>query len=241
MLKKEEKRFLYRAHALAVAGSFTKPHNEHMEAQAGSALSITGGVASGRVENFRHRDIVSFSSAYTQVVGTEGSGEGDYTTLTTATIEGLNIMGVLRADLVVARMALHHYMDGREASVLTIGSHIDGLKIAGHPVDLEHDPEILSTWDTFSKAADGHRARGVRVAGDIIPCSMMRKVSSPPGLTVDRHRIDFPEFGSIYLGEMFVKDGHRRLTMMRVELGCSTDGSVTIGDVDGNGTPAPPV
>ena len=86
MADKPNKRFLYHAHTTALAGTLRKPFSEHIETQAGSALSVTGGVSNSRVEKFRHRDMLSCDAAYTTAVG--HGEDGVHTTLVTATVGG---------------------------------------------------------------------------------------------------------------------------------------------------------
>lgn len=238
MFKKKDSRFLYHAHAVALAGSFTKPHREHMEALAGSVLPITGGLAAARVNGFKHRELISCRAAYTQCTGVEGE-HGDHTTLMTATVEGLNVMDVLTADKVVARLASHHYMDEKkEPTFLATGSHIENLRIGGHLVNLDHDEDVCSKWHGYSDAVRGHAKRKIKPQNlGIIATSMYKGATQPPGMKAIRHRIEFPEFGVIYLGEYYISGAQRRLTMMRIVLGCVNDGDVSAGEVTGNGTP----
>src|SRR5208283_2842736 len=98
-----EQQFLYHALASGVSGQITLPFQHLIEVQAPSALPSTGGYSASRVEGFRYEDILSFSSASTVATGSE-SGES-FNTLATATVEGLNILNVVKADRVVARLA----------------------------------------------------------------------------------------------------------------------------------------
>ena len=243
MLKREGQRFLYRAHAVGLSASFQKPYVESLGSIASTALAITGGVASARETNYKYRDILSFSLAETHLIGHETTEQGVHNTLTTTTIEGLNVMNVLMADRIVLRMASRHFMDDAEAAHTFVGSHIENLRIGGHAVDINYDSSVLAEWDTFSKAKAGFQKRRPDrqdLASHTLPMSIVTAVSAPPGMVTEGNRIDFPEFGSIYLGEVFIKDGQRRITMMRLALGCPVRGDVTIADGDGNGQPINP-
>ena len=243
MIRKPEKRFLYQASAVAAAGSFTRPRPEFLEVQAASALPVTGGVASARVENFRFRDLVSFRVANTSTVGTYHPESGRYNTLATAVVEGLNVMDVVTADRVVARLAAHYYLDEREPSILTVGSHFENLRVGGQLVHFRPDPSILSDWDTYSKALEGcgSRRQGSRIEGASVSTSILADVACEGGVSTSGHRIDFPEFGSIYLGEIQIRSQERRLTMLRIAFGCATEGDAAFADVDGHGQPVPPL
>jgi hypothetical protein len=49
------------------------------------------------------------------------------------------------------------------------------------------------------------------------------------------------DFGTLYLGEFRISKYARRLTMLRVELGCDREGSVSFADGAGNGHWEPPI
>jgi hypothetical protein len=187
---------------------------------------------------------VSFRAAYTQAIGTEDATGGSWNSLVTATVEGLNIQNVVTCDRIVARLASHHYMDGREPSIITLGSHFENLRVAGQPVHYEPDGQILREWDTMSRAQEGCAGRkpySLSADNRRIFSSIVRNVSCPGGVEVKDNVIYFAEFGAIHLGEIMISDGERRLTMMRIEFGCEVEGNGSFSDVGGNGLPSPPL
>ena len=117
------------------ADSSTRPFCEPLPVQAASFLTPAGGYGSARVEHFRFHEIISFKAAYTQVMGTRHT-EKDvdiFDTLAQAVIEDLNILGVVTADRIVARITSRHRSDAAspEMAASPFGSRIDNLKIAG--------------------------------------------------------------------------------------------------------------
>jgi hypothetical protein len=242
MLTKETQRFLYRAQAVGLGATFQKPYVENIGSLASAALAVTGGVASGSECEFKYRDILSFGLAKTHLVGNPGTDPGVFSTLTTTMVEWLNVMNVLMTDRIVMRMASRHFMDYSEPIFTFLGSHIENLRLGGFPVEIKYDAEVLAEWDTFTKAKEGYRKRYPerKDPGDTVPLSIVAEISAGPGMKTENNRIDFPEFGSIYLGEAFIKRNGRRLTMMRLALGCPVRGDVTIADGDGNGAPINP-
>ena len=241
MFKSEGRRFLYQAGALAAGGTFTKPYNEFMESQASSVLPIDGGMGRARVEKFAHRNIVAFDAAETQVLGQPGTAPDTHACLATATIEGLNTLNMVTASRVSARLAWHSFDDGQETQFQAVGSYIENLRVAGQPVDVKLDEEVLSGWDTYAKAREGMIKRtGMEIQwGKAVGASIVASISRIAGATVDGNRIDVPEFGSIHLGEIYISLATRRLVMMRIRYGCPVDGSAGYGDVEGNGYPFP--
>src|SRR5581483_4186550 len=109
MIKNEPKRFLFRAHAVALSAHIRSPHYDHLPPDVSLALPISGGTGSKRMEKIRFRDIISVESASVHVAGvSHRNGDGvaeKHSTLATATIEGLDILGVVKADRIVARLA----------------------------------------------------------------------------------------------------------------------------------------
>ena len=97
--------------------------------------------------------------AETHLVGNTGTEPGVFTTLTTTTVECLNVMNVLTADRIVLRMSSRHFMDYSEPTFTFLGSHIENLRLGGYPVEIKYDAEVLAEWDTFTKAKEGYRKR----------------------------------------------------------------------------------
>jgi hypothetical protein len=233
---------------VALAATFTKPRAEFLEAQAPVAIPGTGGVSSSVVENFNFRDIISFRRGYSHAMGTHNPDTGAFNTLVTSVMEGFNIMGVVTVDRVVARLASKHFIEpppGQttipEPSILTIGSHIENLRIAGHRVTCKPNNKVLSDWGTYSEARDGcdPLSKTVEVEGSLICTSIFSELEcdlKPVG-----NRIDIPEFGSLFFGEILITEAERKLTMIRFELGCSVQASGSGPEVGGNGSPVPPL
>ncbi len=141
-------RFFYRGNAFAIGGYMNRPYKEIIETQASSVLPNIGGGAQAEVSDYRYRDLISFSSARSKVLGNvdERDGERIYNTLSTVTVENLNVADVVTADRVVARMVSERHEGQAELPMLPIGSYFSNLKIAGVPVE-------LPTHDWLFKAA----------------------------------------------------------------------------------------
>ena len=60
------------------------------------------------------------------------------------------------------------------------------------------------------------------------------------GLPVVNGGLRVKDFATLYLGEYRITKFSRRLTMLRVELGCATGGSLNLGEGSGNGQWEPP-
>jgi hypothetical protein len=146
-------RFNYHASATGVAGRIEIPFDEIIPIQGSMALPPTGGSGSVRVDEFRFRNILSFSSVTTVVAGSRSERDQTYDALATTTIENFDVLGVVTADRIVARIASVHPEDGGPPSITPLGSHFDNLRIAGYPVEVD-----LAT-DTFTRLDTGHKVR----------------------------------------------------------------------------------
>jgi len=126
----------FHASTHAAWGHLTRPFDEIMPVQASLSLPGTGGFGSARVDRFNFRGIFAFESAEAVVSGSYDEKNQSYDSTATVTITGLNIMHVLTADRVVARVSTEHPESG-PLSVTPIGSYFENLRLASHPLDLD--------------------------------------------------------------------------------------------------------
>jgi hypothetical protein len=253
--------FLYHAQGCAFGGVMRRPYNEVLEAKAATALPQTGGVAFADEPGFNYKDLFRFDKASTRASGTR-DGNGTHKTTITSTVEGLNITDVVKAACIVASLTTRHNGTEDEAHVDPSGSQFTGLTISGYPVAVDLDIPLMCQLDTLRGFKDKYaKDAGFRkMASDrfgwsglnwpnpdtlpepkgIVSCSLVKTISCGcPGLTINGNSIKVPNFGTIYLAEYWAKAGSRRLTMMRFALGSPTEGDVTVGGIDGNGTGFP--
>ncbi len=141
--------FFYHAHGVALGGVIVRPFNKTIEAQAAMSLPITGGHGIAHSGSFQFENIVSFESAHTEVSGSQSAQDGSYDTMVTTTVEGLNIMNVLTADKIVARISTVHLADADQPKISPLGSEIVNLRFAGYPAEVDLDLDLFSTLDTF--------------------------------------------------------------------------------------------
>jgi len=65
----------------------------------------------------------------------------------------------LKADRIVARMAVYHSPDHKsEASYDITGSYFENLRIAGYPIDVKLATHVFHDHDTYSKVAKSHQS-----------------------------------------------------------------------------------
>lgn len=155
------RRYRFKGTAFAAAGVITTPFREIIETQAPCTLSDVGGYGCSRVPAFSHRNLLRFHSAHTEVTGSQThldkQGQGEtYSTLVKARIEGLDIMGMISADLVVANLvSTYNSTVDDQPSIRLIGSRFENLKIAGSPVHVEMS---IATLDRHHRHKDLKKA-----------------------------------------------------------------------------------
>jgi len=157
-------RFRFKGTAIGASGYISVPFNEVIEVQAASALSEIGGHGSARSVDFRHREMVRFDLAYSEVVGStcncnENDGKPVFSTRVRAAVEGLNIMDMVTADRIVAHLVSTFEAEGPgEPSVRLLGSRFENLRIAGIPVKVIPAVDVLDKHNTYTsfREAYGH-------------------------------------------------------------------------------------
>jgi hypothetical protein len=264
MHRPEKQQFFFHGAALALGGEITRPFSEIIETQAATSLPTVGGYGAARVEKFRYRDLISFERATSVVTGSTRDGVHD--TLSTVTVEGLNIMNVVTADKVVARLTSSHPAIG-DVSLLPVGSYFENLRIAGvtfaprpHEVlercgrlsELESryhsedtpfvDPQgrpyrFPEPKTEAAAAAQGGQVR--RIDDCVVVTSIFDHPPSGPWEVGPGGGIYIANFGEIRLGQYVVTRESRRLTMIVIHLGCAIHGQVSIAEDVGNGTGYP--
>ena len=246
-------RFAFRAGAAAAGGVFTRPFTEPLPVQAASFLMPVGGYGSARVAHFRYHEIISFKAGYTQVMGTTHvlpDGAVVRETLASAVVEGLNILDVITADRVVARLtSTHPSPDGKtEMSASIVGSYFENLQIAGQPVRPTCHPQLFDATMKSDIVRDKVPVFDPDAPEDGAPLVLSRdatlrfsifqplKAAIAGARLFPGCRVTIPSVGDIYLGEFVVTGDHRQLTMIRVDLHSPEAGCVAFGSVEGNGS-----
>jgi hypothetical protein len=276
--------YLYHADALALGGNLIRPLQNVVSSQAACSLPPSGGVASSRVDKFSMNGLVSFDSAQSDLAGgTETKGGKQYSvTRVSVVVENLNVLNMVMADRIVMRLAAEHEDGAAEPSIITTGSHYDGLRIAGHAVEVTTGHDLFSSMPTFDhfqnawkKNIAGKKKIMSSLMGSTLPAapakdapqhlhdvhngcqqqckapdikqtmlsSFVTKVAGISGSEINCWGpiIVVPQFGTIYLGEVMVSHGQRRVNMLRLELGSPDGGNFSFGSGGSNGSPYPPV
>ena len=144
MSAENERTHRYQAETVVLTGQLDHPVSQKIEPQANSKLPEKGGYVNQRSDSFRIESVISYRSAYSHVSGSKSPKPGrGWDTLTTTVVEGLNVMEVLTADRVVGQTITEHPLVGYVPTISFLGTRFENLRIAGHPVELEIDPDIF--------------------------------------------------------------------------------------------------
>jgi hypothetical protein len=147
-----ERQFHFHADASPVGGHITHPFEQIITTEASSSLAQAGGLVTGVHESYRLDPIVSAQKAYSHISGAKNHQTGNWTTLTTSVVEFLNVLEVVTADRIVARLAVEHPKVGYTPRVSFVGSQFINLRVNGHVVHPKIDHSAFNAeHGTFPK------------------------------------------------------------------------------------------
>jgi hypothetical protein len=238
----------FHAGGQAFSAEFTRPVPYQVPALAAAFLPTIGGHGQARVDDYDVPRLVKFKSAHTH---TSGSFQ-DLKTATaqvTTTIEGLNILGIVTADRITARLTTEHKIDRAEGHILAFGSEFENLRIGGYEFKIRLRHELLLHNDTHAKlvkqiASEKKSGRMAGTKGGVTVCSLVEEIETDfPGWSkADKkcHVVKIPHFGEISFAELICQQGTKTLTMLRFDLGSPDGGKGTTAEVAMNGPQYPP-
>ena len=154
-------RFRFHGHAIGAGGRIHHPFHEFIDIQAASVLPEIGGHGSSHSHDFRYRDILRFDHAHTEVTGSRvdgPSGKPTHKSLVRARVDGLDIMGMVTADRVEARVVsfTDDDADGEPCFKFT-GSYFENLRIAGVPVKVHLAVDVFDRLQKHRHLAQSYR------------------------------------------------------------------------------------
>jgi hypothetical protein len=138
----------YHGDACAFGGVFQSPIPQTVAPQASLSLPPSGGYGSSNAGSFNFQNLVSYSAASTVVSGELQSA--GWVTYVTATVENLNVLGILTADSLSAQISTIHPLDGDNPTVSFAGTTINNLQISGVKVGLTYNLNICAQTDMDS-------------------------------------------------------------------------------------------
>jgi hypothetical protein len=249
MSRRPRQSFAYHADAYALNASFHRPVACQIEALAPTCLPVIGGHAQASVKDFCVPRLAKFASAHSHVSGSMQDAS-TATTQAITTIHGLNIMDVITADRIVARLTSEHSLKDPEGHILAIGSTFENLRIAGFTFNIILRHELLldsKTHVDLTKKVASLKKNGKIAdtnASGVTLCSLVEEIKTDfPGLSdadKKKHIIQIPHLGTISFAELISVAGMKTLTMLRFDLGSPDGAGGTAGGASVNGKTPPP-
>jgi len=140
----------YHAEAHLLSGELEHPIKQPIESYARVVLENTRreGLITQTVGETNIEGLISFRSGHTRVIGTQvrnktdifGNDHAGWVTLSSAELEGLNVLDIITADRVIAQVSTEHPMtEGHVPRVTFLGTSFENLRIGGYPVKVELD------------------------------------------------------------------------------------------------------
>jgi len=274
--------FYYHADASVLGGTLTQPVSRVLAADGSVSLAQAGGFNSLTLEAFRLDSLVAFNTANVTVSGTEQKEQGGWRTITSATVEQLNVLNVVTADRIVAQVSVMHYFDENRPTQITFnGTQFVNLRVNGEPVELTMDRRVYgaATFDGQDSDSGGRAPTKRPCFNDLIQvaeaqyretaqvrkilverfgqrfawrdpqvdlekkgnalCTLVREVKAGAPAQGYAHVLHVPDFGNIFLGEVMVGRFSAQLTMLRLEMGCMADGTLSVLSTFSNGSTMP--
>lgn len=259
----------FHAEATALHANLQHPLNGEIKPQNHLKLNQEGGYLSDHVKDYRVDNVVSFKTAHTHVAGHESpKRDHPWITLTTSSIEQLNVLEVVTADRVVSQIATEHPRpDGLHVPKVTfLGTRFENLRVGGYQVNVEFNSKLfylqppagdlpyigdsgflkeIGSSDSFPdlKREWGEYLKQLAAGGGTRPGAKARgtlveKLSAGPFQT-SGNRIKVPEFGEIVVAELEVDCDTFHLTMLRLDMGCLAAGTMMLSSTITNGSTRP--
>jgi hypothetical protein len=143
--------FYFHADANSLGGFLEGPEAfRYLPTPSSVSLSATGGSVASSAAEFDFEGLISCRSSYTHVSGkpAEISGgrtkiNGPWTSRATAVVEGLNILGRITAERVIARIFIEQPEAGGGRKISFAGTRFDDLRLDNKPLRLSLDPTLL--------------------------------------------------------------------------------------------------
>jgi hypothetical protein len=136
----------------ALSLNIEEPIKEYLPTLAPVSMPASGGISFAPSGPLNLKEIISFSSAYSRLLGQKRCTDGSSAILVTSEIEDLNILEVVRADRIVTQLLITEPEAPGPIEVCFAGTTFEGLRLAGRECHL-----------TFNEAL--HRPRDPQADG----------------------------------------------------------------------------
>jgi len=234
------------------------PHHELIKGPPGAALSVAGGWSLSTSIGSNHGEWFKWGATVADCKG-EQAGKNQFRTTCIAQIADLQAKNdpfLFEADLIRLKMVSHH--DGGPAGasrIVPAEMVFDGVRLNGQVIEVHHDNDFSNfpTLTAFEKEYQTNRAFFAkhcahfkqaeadfgkalpRTSGGFVVSTFVRGFDYQ-GERRTGNTLALKGFGTLHFGEVLQKADNRRVTMVRLEMGCAMAASSGAGEVDQNGT-----
>lgn len=171
--------FKYHAEAKGLKVQIHSPKAVDLPVVAAIELKPEGGLHTAREETFRFDSMVSARSVQSVVSGAGNEDGESIDELASVVVEDLNVLGVLTADRIVARIAAVHRKNG-PPSITPLGSHFENLRIAGKRIDLDLAIDTFTRFDTAEKLHTAYQTNDDGFREEFAALSLLGKIKTIP-------------------------------------------------------------
>ena len=156
----------FHAEAHVLSGELKHPIEQKIEPHVPVALKDErGGHLTRFTEDVSIEGLISFKRGHTRVSGSKSLKHQGWVTLSTSTLEDLNVFEVITADRVVAQVSTEHpYHNGHVPHVTFLGTKFENLQVGGFPLKLTLNFGVCGKKPEGDKSylEDSEFLRGIR-------------------------------------------------------------------------------
>jgi hypothetical protein len=178
-----------------------------------AALTASGGTSAAETKGFNLSANLRIENSKVYTAGVYDPEAKRWTTISVAVLENVTIRDMIQVDRVVARLTAVHSEFG-QPEYSTLGTHFENLRIAGAPVEVTFEANIMrpsSREFTFT--------------------TLVSEFGGAPEFARDRHGFLIPGFGSLTLAELLSGPDKLSLSMMRLEFDSEERGELELATV----------
>jgi hypothetical protein len=232
-----ERTHFFHANATAIGGYISKPLAKIIPVQSPTSLSPSGGAdEAATATTFQFEKIMSAKATRSRV---EGSFiDRRPTTRAMAVVEDLNVLDEIRVDELFAYISSVHPGEEPDVPIIKFGdTAINGLRIGDALLKVHLDTSLLELGNgkrfpkkphLFEKSLWKRADEKFEPDKGFLKCSLVEEIEVIRGKKpniVGPNTIDIPNIGRMHLAELLLIGNSYQLIMMRLELGCPTQGS----------------
>lgn len=236
-----------------------KPAPDLIQGPPAAALAVVGGWSVATATGSRCHDVFKWGATVADCKG-ESLGGQHFRTTVMSSIGDVWIKNdpiVFEARQLRIRVVSDHPAPAVQPSIVPTETLFDGLLVGGDSIMVPYDDDLISfpTFEKFEAQYKGdqdfynkyqgclkHPQGSTPKHGDDLPrneggyvvMTFVRNVVWRER-TYQGNILPVKGFGNIHFGEVLMKEDTRRITMVRLEMGCSVQADCALAEVDHNG------